>query len=124
MTTLIGRDASVAAAAALLRRDDVRILTITGPGGIGKTRLAQAVAIETADRFADGVVLVPLQSIRDSGHVIGTIARSLGLFDGEISSNDSCHISKVVGFSSSSTTSSRSWMQPRRLPPWSPRARI
>ena len=83
MTTLIGRDASVAAAAALLRRDDVRILTITGPGGIGKTRLAQAVAIETADRFADGVVLVPLQSIRDSGHVIGTIARSLGLFDGE-----------------------------------------
>ena len=83
VTTLIGRDASVAAAAALLRRDDVRILTITGPGGIGKSRLAQAVAIETADRFADGVVLVPLQSIRDSGHVIGTIARSLGLFDGE-----------------------------------------
>jgi predicted ATPase/DNA-binding CsgD family transcriptional regulator len=83
MTTLIGRDRSVAEAAALLRRDDVRLLTVTGPGGIGKTRLAQAVALETADHFADGVVFVPLQSVRDPGHVIGTIARSLGLFDGE-----------------------------------------
>ncbi len=83
LTTLIGRDASVAEAAALLRRDDVRLLTITGPGGIGKTRLAQAVASATADHFADGVVFVPLQSVRDPGLVVGTIARSLGLFDGE-----------------------------------------
>ena len=83
MTTLIGREGSVAEAVALLRRDDVRLLTVTGPGGIGKTRLAQAVALETADHFADGVVFVPLQSVRDPGHVIGTIARSLGLFDGE-----------------------------------------
>jgi predicted ATPase/DNA-binding CsgD family transcriptional regulator len=83
MTTLVGRERSVAEAAALLRRDDVRLLTITGPGGIGKTRLVQAVASATADHFADGVVFVPLQSVRDPGHVIGTIARSLGLFDGE-----------------------------------------
>ena len=82
-TTLIGREQSLAEATALLHRDDVRLLTITGPGGIGKTRLALELGSATADQFADGVVLVPLQTVRDPGLVVGTIARSLGLFDFE-----------------------------------------
>jgi predicted ATPase/DNA-binding CsgD family transcriptional regulator len=83
VTALVGREQSVAEAEALLRRDDVRLLTITGPGGVGKTRLASAVAANVADRFADGVVVVPLHAVRAYGHVMGTIARALGLFDGE-----------------------------------------
>ena len=83
MTTLVGREQSVAEAEALLRREDVRLLTITGPGGVGKTRLANAVAAMVADQFADGVVVVPLHAVKDHGHVMGTIARALGLFDGE-----------------------------------------
>ncbi len=79
LTSLIGREQEVAAVCTLLRRHDVRLVTLTGTGGIGKTTLALEVATELLDVFADGVFFVPLASISDPTFVIPTIARLLGL---------------------------------------------
>ena len=81
LTPFIGREQEAASAAVLLRRPEVRLLTMCGAGGIGKTRLAIQVAEDLLPDFADGVFFVSLAPIRDSTLVLATIARTLGLHD-------------------------------------------
>src|SRR3989440_3463840 len=78
-TPLIGRAKEVALVQNLLQREEVRLLTLTGPGGIGKTRLGLQVAAQLTDRFADGVFFVNLAPISDSTFVVPAIAQTLGL---------------------------------------------
>lgn len=79
MTALVGRERELDELGVLLGRADVRLVTLSGPGGIGKTRLALAVAERLSVSFVDGVVFVPLQSITDSGLVLPAIAQALGV---------------------------------------------
>ena len=73
-TPLVGRTAERAQASAVLIQPTVRLLTLCGPGGSGKTRLAQQIAWDVADLFADGVVFVPLAALRNPALVAETIA--------------------------------------------------
>ena len=78
-TQLIGREKEVALVQKLLYPEEVRLLTLTGAGGTGKTRLGLQVAAELSDRFADGVFFVNLAPLSDPALVVPTIAQALDL---------------------------------------------
>jgi predicted ATPase/serine/threonine protein kinase len=78
-TAFIGREAEAVALGQLLSREDVRLVTLTGPGGIGKTRLALHVAGELAGQFPGGVCFVPLSAVGEPGLVASAIAQAAGV---------------------------------------------
>lgn len=81
LTPFLGRDREVAAIVAMLSQPEIRLLSLTGPGGVGKTRLALQVAQELAPHFADGVAFVSLGPIVDASVVPSAVAQALGVHE-------------------------------------------
>jgi predicted ATPase len=78
-SAFIGREAELEFVSSLLGRDDARLVTLTGPGGIGKTRLALQVAAGLQGRFRDGVAVAQLAPVSDPAKVVEAIAQALGV---------------------------------------------
>src|SRR5262249_31738692 len=83
-TPFLGREQDLAEVAELLAGPSTRLVTLTGPGGTGKTRLALQAAADSAERFPDGITWVPLASLRDASLVLPTVAEALGVTEDEL----------------------------------------
>ena len=77
-TSLVGREQAIGEVAALLGGPEVRLVTLTGPGGVGKTRLAVAAGERLRDRFDAGTAFVPLAAVTDPGLVLAGVGRAVG----------------------------------------------
>jgi predicted ATPase len=77
-TSLVGRERAIGEVAALVGRPGVRLVTLTGPGGVGKTRLAVAIGERLRDRFDAGAAFVPLAAVTDPGLVLAGVGRAVG----------------------------------------------
>jgi predicted ATPase/class 3 adenylate cyclase len=84
LTSFVGRDQEVSAVCEILRQSDTRILTLTGTGGIGKTRLSLCVGLDMLDEFQDGVYWVGVSDIRNLDLVLPALAQSLGIKENEV----------------------------------------
>src|SRR5262249_4393787 len=80
-TPLVGRDQELRALEQRLLEPEVRLLTLAGPGGVGKTRLALGLMERIAERFEGGARFVDLSALRDAGLVLPTIASALGIHE-------------------------------------------
>ena len=123
-TPLVGRERESGEVGALLR-GGARLVTLTGPGGVGKTRLALHVAGGVRDRFPDGIAFVPLAAVDDPALVVPTVASALGLAEvgGQRRRRRSGPASGRARRCWSWTTSSRCWRPRPRWRPCSPPAR-